>query len=303
MLAGISLGILAAFFWSCTNIIDKFLVERYSEEGRLGGLLLLSVFFPLVLLPLVYFMGSDLFSAQPQERFFLFLTGVLMTGFIYFYLKALQVDDVSNVMAIIQLSPVCTLLLSFFLLDEQITILQIGYASLMLSGGIIISYDYNKQKIRTQALKYALLAAFFISLTYVLFKFATPTADTWTALGWRSLGMAGTGLLLMIVIHQYRKDFFSFLRRNKTIGISCNAANEMFTLIGDTLFAFAILLAPVAIIQSTESYQPAFVLLFALALHAYTPNFISEDISRKTLFQKGIGIFCILLGSSLLIFL
>jgi hypothetical protein len=119
---------------------------------------------------------------------------------------------------------------------------------------------------------------------------------------WRSFGMVFAGVLLCVVITRIRDTFYDFIQNYLQSGLSLNATNESLTLVGDLLFGFAILFAPIALIQTTEAYQPIFVLISTFVLsQLFGVASVREDYSRAALIKKGLGIICVLIGSLLLV--
>ncbi len=86
-------------------------------------------------------------------------------------------------------------------------------------------------------------------------------------------------------------------------GLSLNATNESLTLLGDLLFGFAILFAPIALIQTTEAYQPVFVIMASFILaQVFGVESVREDYSRGALIKKIVGTLFVLAGSAVLVF-
>lgn len=295
MLTGLTLGIVAAFFWSLTNIVDKYLTTKYAPEGNVTGILLLSCFFPVVLLPVAYFYGKINFDSSATP---LIISGWLMVAWIYFYLRALTLDDASVVMTILVVTPVFSLLISNLILGEWVTNLQLFGGALTLFGAMIVSYNFSHGGFQYPLLVYSLCAAVVMALMLTLFKFGTPgTADVWQSIFWRSFGMISAGIFVIITITNAKSDFINFVREHTIAGLGLNSVNELLTLAGDTLFAIAILFAPIALIQVTESYQPIFIILITLLLARFGLTSVQESYSKYEIIRKGAGIAIVLIGS------
>jgi uncharacterized membrane protein len=299
MLTGLTLGMAAAFVWSLTNLIDKHLTNRHAEDGNVSGILILSAFFPAVLLPIsLYFTPI---SAPPREVIFLMTAGGLMVGWLYFYLKALVEDDTSVVVTLLILAPFFSLIFSNIILGETLTKQQLLGGGIMILGALIITYTPKLGTFKFKLLMYAVAACTIMGLMHTLFKFSTFEEVFWRSVFWRSLGMVVVGLFLYLVFSDIRKRFNAFIRNYARSGISLNASNESLTLLGDTIFGFAMLLAPLAIVQTTEAYQPVFIIIITAILAKLGFTAVTEDNSKQALIQKIIGILTVFVGSLILV--
>lgn len=299
MLLGFLYGIGAAFFWSLTNIIDKHLTHKHAGDGNVWGIVVLSCFFPLVLLPIcLYF--SDVTVARGDAAI-LMLSGALMVSWIYFYLKALTEDDTSVVMTLLVLAPLFSLIFGTILLGETLSAIQMMGGALLVGGALIVSYEPHEKKFKRKLIVYAVLASAILGLLMTLFKFSSFEDNIWPSMYWRSIGMIVSGLLLCFLITPIRQRFHHFVTQYLRKGLTLNTANESLTLAGDTVFAFAILLAPVALVQTTEAYQPVFIIGISFILSQLGIQSVAEDYSKTSLLAKIVGIILVSLGSVVLI--
>lgn len=301
MVTGLLIGIAAAFVWSITNLVDKYLVDEYAEGGNIGGVLLLSCFFPVVLLILALIVaGGAVISIPVNEILILLTSGFLMVAWIYFYLKALSVDDASVVMTLLVLAPLFSLFFGQLILSELPTAIQLLAGAFMVSGALVVSYEHGTGNFKWLLLGYAVAASVVTGLMHSLFKFAAIDVGAWESLFWRSVGMVFTGLLIYLFIKSYRESFYTFIKDHFSRGVGLNLTNESLTLTGDTLFAVAILFAPLALIQTTEAYQPIFVFIMVLIINRFGVRSITENMERYTLIQKSIGFVLVLIGTIIL---
>lgn len=301
MFTGLSIGIAAAFVWSITNLVDKYLVDEYSSNGNVGGVLLLSCFFPITLLILAFLVTEGMVLGIPfREVMILLASGFLMVAWIYFYLKALAIDDASVVMTLLVLAPLFSLLFGFLILEEAPTSIQLVAGSLMVSGALVVSYERKTGNFKWLLLGYATAASVVTGLMHSLFKFAAIDAGAWESLFWRSGGMVIMAVLIYFFIQSYRDSFHLFIRKHFSKGVGLNLTNESLTLAGDTLFAIAILFAPLVLVQTTEAYQPIFIFLMVLIINKLGIRSITENIERQTVVQKSIGFVLVLCGTIIL---
>lgn len=302
---GFTLGIVATFFWSLVNVIDKYLVEKFCKGGSIGSLLILSSFFPALLVPLSLFFSehpTDFLNFSLPQIAILIFSGCLTTVWMYFYFSALHDDDVSVVAPLFQLTPVFALILGIFVLGELPTTLQISCAGLILVGSLILSYEQATGTIKLKLVAYLATASLIIATMNVIFKYVALDESFWSSILWHSIGTTLAGITLYCSNFEYRNAFKTFVKDNLGFGITLNALNESFVLIGDTIFAYALLLAPVALIQSTQAYQPIFVLLIGIGVAKFKPKWVEESTDSKIVIQKVIGILFVVLGSTFVYF-
>lgn len=300
MIQGILLGIAAAFFWSLTNIIDKYLTTKHAPDGNIWGILILSCLFPALLLPISAHYGT--INTSSGNILILLFAGSLMVSWIYFYLKALVEDDTSVVMTILVLAPFFSLLFSSLILGEMLSFIQLLGGGLLVLGSLSVTYTPLSGSFKFKLLFYAITASVIMGLMHTLFKFVTFEEIFWQSMFWRSAGMVITGVLLCIFFNKIRNSFVDFLITYSKTGLSTNSANETLTLVGDTLFGFAILLAPIALIQTTEAYQPIFIIIIISIFTAFGFDIANEDTTQKKLIQKISGIILVIAGSIVLVF-
>jgi drug/metabolite transporter (DMT)-like permease len=301
MFTGLSIGIVAAFVWSITNLVDKYLVDKYTTGGNIGGVLLLSCFFPFLLILVIAFVAPEhILNVSLLELGVLMAAGALMVLWIYFYLKALSTDDSSVVMTLLVLSPFFSLIFAQQILHEMPTSFQLIAGIFLVAGALTVVYEPRTHHFKWTLLGYAIAASTTTGLMGSLFKFAVIDVGVWESLFWRSSGMVLIGSCLFLFVRQFRHDFYAFMRAHFGQAVGLNVTNESMTLAGDTLFAFGMLFAPLALLQTTEAYQPVFIFIMVLVLNHFGFTAVSENIERRTLVQKGTGFGLVLTGTVLL---
>jgi uncharacterized membrane protein len=306
MTIGFLYAIGAALIWSFTNLIDKHLTNKYAKGGDVWGIVILSCLFPVALIPL----AINFDSAIIQEiNFFrsiiLMLTGSLMVAWIYLYLKALTEEDTSVVMTLLVLAPLFSFILAQIILGEVLTTFQIIAGTLIVAGALVVSYKSEIKKLNTRLLYYAVSASLVTAIMHVLFKYLSVDGEAsyWDSIFWRSFGMVATGVVLSLSFQKILDSFSEFVLEHFSSAVKLNTLNESMTLAGDLLFAFAVLIAPVALVQSTESFQPIFIILISIILYKlFGVTSVQEDLAGFELLKKALGICLVICGSFLLLF-
>ncbi|MGB7099075.1 MAG: hypothetical protein WBD95_09945 [Xanthobacteraceae bacterium] len=79
------------------------------------------------------------------------------------------------------------------------------------------------------------------------------------------------------------------LRANRTALLTINGSNELINLGGALGSRYALMLAPLSLVQAIGSTTTLFVFAFGVALSAFFPRLSNESLSRRDLAQKGVA--------------
>ncbi len=288
---------------AAANHIDKHILSRYLKGGQIGSLVLFSAFFGIVFLPFIGWFHPEAFAVGPRDIALLLVNGAFSVLALLFYFKALDRDEASYVVPLFQMVPVMSFVLGYVILGESLTAQNAAASLLIVSGSIVLAIEMGKGKwhMKREVLLFMVLSSLCITLNGILFKFVTGNVQAfWPSLFWDFAGKVVFGAILFFFLTNYRRAFFSFLRENKTSMLALVAVNELIFLIGEGALAFAVLLAPVALVQVVSGFQPAFVFVYGVLLTRFFPQFGVESMTKRHLLQKGIGIAVIILGTALL---
>ena len=112
------------------------------------------------------------------------------------------------------------------------------------------------------------------------------------------VGEAVFGVALLMVT-SYRRQLVAVLRTNTTALLSINASNELINLGGGLGNRYALLFAPLSIVQAIGSTTTLFVFLFGVLLSLAFPQYGRENLSARELAQKGIAAVFVAVGVAL----
>lgn len=287
------IALIGPFLYALTNHIDKILLEKYFKEGGVGTLLLFSALLSALALPFLYLADVTVLSVSLFNIGVLGVVGILNVLVLWCYLLALKDEEASIAVVFYQLVPVFGGILGYFFLDEVLTSLQLVAMAIVILGTSIISFEIdaeNKFKLRRNTIVFMLAAAFFWALESVIFKAVALEETLWRSLFWEHLMLALVGVVIFMCIRSYRTHFLIALRGNSKSILSLNVANESIYMFGNIAFSIAYLLAPIALVLLTESYQPLFVFAIGIFLTVFFPKVSAEKIHVKHLWQKIIAI-------------
>ena len=296
--------LIGPFLYALTNHIDKHLLDKHFKEGGVGTLVLFSSLLSAFALPFIFWADPQALSVSLQNILILAVVGILNILVIWCYLLALKNEEASVAIVFYQLVPVFGLVLGYLILGETITQLQFIAMAVIILGATIISFEIdteNNFKLRHQTVALMLSASFFWALASVIFKVVALEENVWRSLFWEHLMLVLVGILLFMFMRTYRTHFLNAIRTNSKKILSLNLANESLYILGNIVFAFAYLLAPISLVLLVDSFQPIFVLAIGIFLTLFFPNFSKEKIHARHLLQKIVAIGIVIFGTYLLL--
>ncbi len=293
------LALLAPFFWSIANYLDKYLLSGSSEESpsSSGGLLILSslvsilaaVFVLVVLGPVGVRLGS-------QEVGVLVLSGMFEALYILFYFWALEQESTTTVISLFQFSPIMGLLFGYLMLHEVPSGTQVFAVILILIGTLFIIFKKGERfRFNGHVLLFMIVSTTFVGIYNTLFKMVGEHIPFWTAMFWQYLGIGMVGFLLFFGVAPYRRQTIAMLTKRSGSVLALTGAAELMNIAALMATNAAILLAPVALVLSVSSVQPIFVLAEGFVLASLFPKLLdpSERPSLRVAYLAGILLVCL----------
>ena len=285
--------ILAAFTWSITNVVDKFLIERKVHKP-----IILTIFVRTAsIIPLICIIPFVGFSLPNTELIgWILLASVFSVAGVLVYYKAIQMDEVSRVIPLFQFIPIFVLFLSFFFIGEVLGILDyLGFVVLVI-GGLVISTKRLSALLRVQRVFWVtILSSFFNALAYVIMKHVLNNVEYWSAfiILWSLQSLIILSLLSSERARREAKFYIIMLnRRDKFVIFIISVASILAFMFN----YFAISLGPVTLVEAAANIQLVFTFLLALLITRFFPYMLMERFERKITLQKIMGIALIIIG-------
>jgi uncharacterized membrane protein len=283
--------------WAISTHLDKYLVERYFKNADVAVLLLFTALMGLVLMPIIAFFEPKLMERDLLSIALMSLSGLLYMGALYFYLQALQGHEASVVAPFFQSSPLFGYVLAYLVLGETLTGTQLAGGALIVFGVLSVSIAGGRQRERFRWKLAALMltCGFVMSLSTLIFKAFAVKDEFWATTFWMFAGEAvfGAGFLC---IGTCRRQFFGLLRSNGGALLAINASNELINLGGGLSNRYALIFAPLSIVQAIGSTTTLFVFVIGVALTLLFPKLSREELSARELLQKGVAALLVALG-------
>ena len=296
---------IAAFLWACTNFVDKYLISRIVKNSDFRGLTIMSslvaglIFIPISLVLAGGNVSVDGFLALGL----IFLSALCFIASIPFYFMALAKNDTSLVIAMYNLSPVFTYFFGLIFLGEHLTTTQIIGCAIVILATTALSFEFDSRRFSRQKLNALLLmivavigsAAFFL-----LFRLTTINNEFYTMTFWYQISLVAIGLLIFLLARKWRKSFIDLIKNNGKKAIGLNIANEAINIMAQFLVHFAMIFAPIALVDTISGTQPIFAFLIGLVLVTIMPKVFKEDTRKHILIQKIVCILISILGLAIL---
>ncbi|NVN96739.1 DMT family transporter [Candidatus Nomurabacteria bacterium] len=298
----IALG--ATFLWALSNIVDEFIVKKYSIGKRgSGGLVLFTCFMGVFMAVVVGLLTKGLFQIPLSDKLLLIFTGGITIGWIILYLYTLETEDISSVVPWFLTIPVFGYILGFIFLGETLNLHQWIGSIIILIGMSIILIDFGEEKrsFRWEPFRNMMIACFMVAVSGVIFKYVTVEGNFWVSSFWEYVGLGILGTIMYFLVPKYRHQFHLMNKEGGYKIFFLNTLSEVTTIGGNLLTNFAMLLVPVTMVYLVGSFQPAIVLILTLIATKFFPHITKENMNKHILLPKIIAIIVMIAGSVFLL--
>ena len=290
--------------WAISVHLDKYLVERFFKDSNVAVLLVFTAFAGVLLLPFIWLYEPDVTAAGAASIAVIAASGVLIMGALLLYLRALQTEEASVVAPFFQASPLFGYVLAYLVLGETLSGRQMIGGALIIAGALIVSLKLGASggaaagRFKARLALLMLGCGFAFAVSALIFKIFAIRTEFWTTTFWLFVGEAifAVGLLS---IRAYRAQLCALLRTHTAALLSINASNELVNLGGGLGSRYALLFAPLSIVQAIGSTTTLFVFIFGVLLSVVSPRLGRENLSGRELAQKGVAAVLVATGVAL----
>jgi drug/metabolite transporter (DMT)-like permease len=286
--------------WAISVHLDKYLVERFFKESNVAVMLLFTAFVGIVLLPFIWFYEPSVTVPGLGSIALIILAGVLYMVAMLLYLQALQTEEASVVAPYFQSGPLFGYGLAYLVLGETLTTRQLVGGVLIILGALSVSmrFAYGARMFKTRLALLMLSCGFAGALAGLIFKIFALDVEFWTTTFWMYAGEAIFGCALLLV-PIYRRQLLATLRVNTAALLSINGSNELINLGGGLGNRYALMFAPLSIVQAIGSTTTLFVFAFGVVVSLLWPELGREDLSARELLKKGMAAVLVAVGVAL----
>ncbi len=285
------------------NHIDKIVLERYFKEGGVGTLIIVSALASVIATPFLYLADPSVLDVGKGSFKVILVTALLDIVVLWAYLNAMQGDDSSRVIVYYQLVPVFGIVAGWIFLGEVVSKDQLVAMLIVFVGTSIVSLENidGRFRFKGRTVGYMLLACASWAAELAIFKVVALEENPWRSLFWKHIVLMVLGVLMYLFIPRYRASFQAAMRTNSVPLLAANLLNEVLYMLGTVSYGIAAMLAPVALVLLTETFQSIFVFVMAILIARFIPRFATETVDRTRIAQKGVAICITGLGTYLLL--
>jgi drug/metabolite transporter (DMT)-like permease len=290
--------------WAASTHMDKYLVERYFKDSNVAVLLIFTALIGLFTLPFIWLFAPAVAAVGLANAALMAFSGVLYMGAMLLYLRALQSEEASVVAPFFQAAPLFGFVLGYLVLGETLSPAQMAGGALIVGGTVLVSLPSDRRaagagsKLNLRLAALMLACALSLAVSSLIFKVFALRDEFWPTTFWMFAGEALFGAALLAMT-PYRRQFVELLRRNPGAVLSINAVNELVNLGGGLGTRFALVLAPLSLVQAIGSTTTLFVFGFGVVLSLFFPALGRENISRRELTHKGLAAVLVAAGAVL----
>ena len=286
--------------WAISVHLDKYLVERFFKESNVAVMLLFTAFVGVLLLPFIWLYEPSVTAPGLGSIALIILAGILYMVAMLLYLQALQTEEASVVAPYFQAGPLFGYGLAYLVLGETLTGRQLAGGVLIILGALSVSvrFAYGARMFKTRLAVLMLTCGFAGALAGLIFKIFALDVEFWTTTFWMYAGEAIFGCALLLV-PTYRRQLLATLRVNTAALLSINGSNELINLGGGLGNRYALMFAPLSIVQAIGSTTTLFVFVFGVVSSLLWPGLGREDLSGRELVKKGIAAVLVAVGVAL----
>ncbi len=291
------LSVAASMLWALGTIIDKVILTKHMKDPISYQLLYVATELPVLLVLLVF---TNVSSALPWIALGI-AAGLSHYLGLFLYFKAMMIEEASRVISLFYIGPIFTLILAATLLKENLTSSMYIGVLLLVLGAISISYKKveGKGTVISPALGLLLLCSFTLSVYEILTKYVLGSLDLTSFLFWEFVGFV-IASFLTFSHPRIRHSFIASVKGMKRPVLFWRIVNTYMSLTALILYFVAMSIGLASLVSGATSFEPFFVLVFALLFSLFLPNVLKEDIGRGALVVKALAVALIVAGAWLI---
>ncbi len=285
------------FLYAVVNHLDKYLLGKFFKGG-VGAMMIFTSMVNAIFLPIILLFNPQILSTPLNQALLVTSIGAFYVIGALLYLYALRIEETTKISVLWQLSAPTTYFLGVIFLGEILNFQQTLGAIIVLSGGLLtmMHIENGKFRVKKKVLTLMFGAVILFSASSLIFKLFAINFDFWSAVFFEIFGAMLTGIVLILTVPKYRKQFINAIKKDPKKVFSYNLPNEHMQMSATILFRYATMLAPLALVQVTNSINAIFVFLIAVFIAKFLPKVSEEKFSKVDVFQKVLGIIVVATG-------
>jgi drug/metabolite transporter (DMT)-like permease len=185
-------------------------------------------------------------------------------------------------------------------LGETLSHRQLIGGALIIAGALIVSIrlEHGLRLFKARLVALMLACGFIFAVASLIFKIFALEVDFWTTTFWMFVGEAIFGCA-MLLVPDYRRQLATMLQSHTAALLSINASNELINIGGGLGNRYALMFAPLSLVQAIGSTTTLFVFAFGIVISVFWPKLNEENLSGRELLQKGFAALLVAAGVAL----
>ena len=282
------LGIIAALGSAASWAFATVVFDRLGKVVPYAGITFLKGFFSIILMLMLVVIAGDFKTVSPHDAVVLVASGIIgiAVGDTLFF-KSLQDLGAKMQVLYFMLGQIVTMLLSFLLLGDVLTLEEYTGAMILLCGIVIVTWGRQEDHPnKSRGIIGGFLSILCFSVSTVMIKFTEDDIDIVSASFYRML--AGTLIMTLFGLTTHKmKSWITPLRDYKTLALFLLNV-VVITIGGFILSMYAIKSISVSLASILSTTEPVFVLLLAYLIN-------HEKVSKRELIGTAVSIIGLLI--------
>lgn len=298
------IALLPPLIWAVDYHIDKIIITKWGKGvpsvqftlvSGLGGFI--AIAFLIMMDPTRLQGGWALDQVWPS-----FAGGCVGLLALYLYYVAISTEEVTRVASLYSVGPIFGVIFGVGLLGEVITAKHLIGILIVVLGALLVDTHVVKHvfKLNIKVLMLILGSCALYTLGSVGFKQSSVTLEFGDNMMWYFAGSV-TMTLMLFLRQKHRQEFVKLFDHKRGWLVPGLIFSNIIGMSGRAVYNYAILLVPIAFVQTAGAFESTFVLLVAYVLWKLFKGIEREDLSKNVLIQKMVSIAIITVGSLLLL--
>ncbi len=287
-------ALLAPLLWAFTNIFDGALRRHFIKSDF--ALTWIAAVSRLPFVIIFFWIGGFEIPALPV-LLLMFLGGMLWTGPMALYFKAIEFEEPSRVALLLQMMPIFTLLIAYLLLGETLSTIQaIAFGILITAGVLAAIKQTGKGWHFSKAFVLVLIAGLLWAFSDVLFKkFELVFSNFFAAFAIYFFGSFLVSIFSMFN-KKGRKSILSYFSNLPIRAWLMLIGSMLAGICGSISFAYALTLGKASLTAVIIGAQPLIVFILGLLFARFISEIRKEDTSKNALILKAISFGLVIVG-------
>jgi len=229
------------------------------------------------------------------------LAGIFEIAYIFYYLKAIEREQVGYLIPLFSLSPIFVLPFSVFLLGDSFGLVAVVGMILIILGVVLLTtarYGFADWRNwhKYPAARYTVISAILYGAHSLFLDLSIDHFSLLQSVLWSRLGVFVGALIIIVLVRSFNLSEF----KNK--GVFLFTISEVLYFVVIYLFALALAIGPVALVLGVLNIQPLFVFAISYLLWRFAPAVLKEEFGFKYNILALISVVIIVGGSVLMNF-